>query len=53
MSDLIYQTIKVERLTGADETAGLRWAGVSRSGFVLNYTPVDVADNLRDPDYFH
>jgi ATP-dependent DNA helicase DinG len=30
-----------------DETAGLKWLGLSRSGFTLNYTPVEVAASLR------
>ncbi|MCP3999713.1 MAG: ATP-dependent DNA helicase [Gammaproteobacteria bacterium] len=37
----------IELITTADETAGLRWVGLTRLGFVLNYTPMEVADNLR------
>lgn len=38
---------RLERITGGDETAGMRWAGTTRHGFSLNYTPVNIADNLR------
>jgi ATP-dependent DNA helicase DinG len=37
----------IEQISSADETTGLRWVGLSRLGFTLNYTPVDVTDNLR------
>jgi ATP-dependent DNA helicase DinG len=37
----------IEQISSADETAGLRWLGLSRLGFSLNYTPVDVAAGLR------
>ena len=39
-----------ERLDGisrGDESAGLRWVALSRSGFVLNYTPVEIAASLQ------
>lgn len=39
-----------ERLDGisrGDESAGLRWIALSRRGFVLNYTPVEVAASLQ------
>ncbi|NND54476.1 MAG: ATP-dependent DNA helicase [Gammaproteobacteria bacterium] len=38
---------RLESISGGDQSAGLRWVGLSRSGFVLNYTPVEVADSLR------
>lgn len=37
----------IEKITGADELAGLRWAALSRLGFSLNYTPVDIAASLK------
>jgi len=37
----------IERISGADETAGLRWLGLSRMGFSLNYTPVEIAEGLH------
>jgi len=37
----------IEKINNADDTGGLRWAGVSRLGFVLNYTPVEIADSLH------
>jgi len=38
----------IERILSADETAGLRWVGLTRLGFTLNYTPVDVSGSLRN-----
>ncbi|MEE8236216.1 MAG: ATP-dependent DNA helicase, partial [Gammaproteobacteria bacterium] len=38
----------LEQLLCADETAGLRWLSLTRLGFGLNYTPIDVADSLND-----
>jgi ATP-dependent DNA helicase DinG len=38
---------KIENISGADETAGLRWLGLSRRGVTLNYTPIDIASGLR------
>jgi ATP-dependent DNA helicase DinG len=38
----------IEQISGADETAGLRWVGLTRLGFTLNYTPMEVADSLRN-----
>jgi len=37
----------IERITGADESSGLRWLGLSRMGFTLNYTPVEIAAGLQ------
>jgi ATP-dependent DNA helicase DinG len=37
----------IEQISAADETAGLRWAGLTRLGFTLNYTPMEIADSLR------
>lgn len=37
---------RLEQIMHGDETAGLRWVGLSRHGFTLNYTPVEVADSL-------
>jgi ATP-dependent DNA helicase DinG len=37
----------IEQISAADETAGLRWTGMTRMGFTLNYTPMEVADSLR------
>ena len=37
----------IERISGSDESSGLRWIGLSRLGFSLNYTPVDIAAGLR------
>ncbi|MGI9290903.1 MAG: ATP-dependent DNA helicase, partial [Gammaproteobacteria bacterium] len=36
----------IESIMSADETAGLRWIGLTPRGFVLNYTPVEVAESL-------
>ncbi len=38
----------LEQLLCADETAGLRWLSLTRLGFGLHYTPIDVADSLND-----
>jgi len=38
---------RLETIAQGDESAGLRWVGLSRRGFVLNYTPVEVAASLR------
>jgi ATP-dependent DNA helicase DinG len=38
---------RIDSIRGADEAAGLRWLGLSRLGFSLNYTPVDVSGGLR------
>lgn len=38
---------KIESIAGADETAGLRWLGLSRRGVTLNYTPIDIAAGLQ------
>ncbi len=38
----------LEQLSRADETAGLRWLSLTRLGFSLNYTPIDVADSLNE-----
>lgn len=38
---------RLQQVSGGDETAGLRWVGVSRRGFSVNYTPVDVASALQ------
>jgi ATP-dependent DNA helicase DinG len=38
----------LQRLLAADETEGLRWMGLSRLGFSLNYTPIDIADSLNE-----
>jgi len=38
---------KIENISGADETAGLRWLGLSRRGVTLNYTPIDIAAGLQ------
>ena len=38
---------KIENISGADETAGLRWLGLSRRGITLNYTPIDIAAGLQ------
>lgn len=37
----------IERISGADESAGLRWLGLTRLGFTLNYTPVEIAEGLQ------
>jgi len=37
----------IERISGADESAGLRWLGLTRLGFTLNYTPVEIAAGLQ------
>ncbi len=37
----------LDDVSRGDDSAGFRWVGLSRSGFSLNYTPVDIADNLR------
>ncbi len=37
---------RLEQIVQGDETAGLRWIGLSRLGFSLNYTPVEVAGSL-------
>jgi ATP-dependent DNA helicase DinG len=37
----------IERISSADESSGLRWLGLSRRGFSLNYTPVDIAAGLQ------
>jgi ATP-dependent DNA helicase DinG len=36
----------IEKIVAADETAGLRWVGLSQRGFNLNYTPIEVAESL-------
>ena len=38
---------RLERITAGDETGGLRWAGITRNGFSLNYTPVEIGAGLR------
>ena len=38
----------LEQISRADETAGLRWLSLTRLGFSLNYTPIDVADSLNE-----
>jgi len=40
-----YDTL--EKLLTASESEGLRWVGITRVGFSLNYTPVDVASSLN------
>ena len=48
-SERLVGTIDVlEQLLCADETSGLRWLSLTRLGFSLNYTPIDVADSLND-----
>jgi len=37
----------IERISTADESGGLRWLGLSRLGFTLNYTPVEIAAGLQ------
>ncbi len=37
----------LEQISGGDETSGLRWVGMTRHGFSLNYTPVEVAASLQ------
>ena len=37
---------RIERVRNADETSGLRWANVTRLGFNINYTPIEIADSL-------
>ncbi len=37
----------LEKISGGDETSGLRWVGMTRHGFSLNYTPVEVAASLQ------
>ena len=41
-------TETLEQLLCGDETAGLRWLRLTRLGFTLNYTPIDVADSLNE-----
>lgn len=38
---------QIEQLGRADESSGFRWIGLSRLGFSLNYTPVDIAESLQ------
>lgn len=38
---------RLEGIAMADETAGLKWVGLSHRGFTLNYTPVEVAAGLQ------
>ena len=38
---------RIEKISTADETAGLRWVGLTASGFALNYTPVEFAESLQ------
>jgi ATP-dependent DNA helicase DinG len=38
---------RIERINAGDEVSGLRWAGLSRLGFTLNYTPVEIAAALN------
>jgi ATP-dependent DNA helicase DinG len=37
---------RVESIAGAADADGLRWIGLSRYGFTLNFTPVDIAAGL-------
>jgi ATP-dependent DNA helicase DinG len=39
---------RMDQILGAGDEDGLRWAGLSRSGFTLNFTPVDTASGLGD-----
>ncbi len=41
----LYDTL--ERVLAADPSGGLRWVGLTRSGFSCNYTPVDIAQSLN------
>jgi ATP-dependent DNA helicase DinG len=36
----------IEKILTGDESAGLRWVGLTQRGFNLNYTPVEVAESL-------
>ncbi len=38
---------RLDQIMHGDELAGLRWIGLSRQGFTLNYTPVEVAGSLQ------
>jgi len=38
---------RLDSISRGDESAGLRWVALSRSGFILNYTPVEVAASLQ------
>ncbi|MDP6436373.1 MAG: ATP-dependent DNA helicase [Gammaproteobacteria bacterium] len=38
----------IEQISRADESAGLRWAGLTKAGFTLNYTPVEFSGNLHN-----
>jgi len=40
-----YETL--EQLLTTSDKEGLRWAGITRMGFSLNFTPVDVASSLN------
>ena len=37
---------RLEQIAHGDESAGLRWVGLTRHGFTLNYTPVEVSASL-------
>ena len=38
----------IEQISRADESAGLRWTGLTRAGFTLNYTPVEFSASLHN-----
>ena len=37
----------LDDISQGDEIEGMRWVGLTRMGFSLNYTPVEVAESLR------